>query len=259
MARLVILLLCLIPVGLFAQGNGASGDGGPAIVLNSVGSEGRDYGEHSNTVTGDGGPMSVLNSIDMTQIYTGINGTADDDVTNNGNPYDAYIAAVNGFKPNRELIVGGDGGGGVHGINMGFNPTLNRDIIGGRNIEVNVGSNVMRFVDSTSTGMGFDAINSGVSEAIVARAQAIAESRGLIFPVNAPKIESEFELIGDVVDMETTEFGLVDLETLRDLKPNWLKERDGKIWLKKDAPVVNYQRDNGEVIDFGFGLERDDD
>ncbi len=243
---ITFILFAILSSALFAQGSGS--DGGPNTILNAA-----------RGVNGPDGAFDIMGpgaiaGVDWSQVYVSGNGIPGHQVTNEGNPYDIIIA----HSDKIEAILGGDGTGGVYGVDSGNNPFMSGAFATDADLSEVTGNNIIRFVDPTAAAQ-MRAAKPVIGHDIIERAQAMAERRGLVGTSARSQMAFDFERLGDVVDMETTEYGVVDRETLRDLKPSWLQERDGEIWVRKDAPVVNYQTDNGEVIDFGFTLERDDD
>lgn len=53
-----------------------------------------------------------------------------------------------------------------------------------------------------------------------------------------------------VLDINTRDHGLIDTETLRDLSPQWMEERNGEIWVDPRAPITDYQTSDGEIKPF---------
>ncbi|MCF8057765.1 MAG: hypothetical protein K9K67_00605 [Bacteriovoracaceae bacterium] len=53
-----------------------------------------------------------------------------------------------------------------------------------------------------------------------------------------------------VLDINTRDHGIIDTETLRDLKPEWMIESGGEIWVDPRAPITDYQTSDGEIKPF---------
>lgn len=66
-------------------------------------------------------------------------------------------------------------------------------------------------------------------------------------------IEREYDhmtVLKGVLDINTRDHGLIDTETLRDLSPQWMEERNGEIWVDPRAPITDYQTSDGEIKPF---------
>ena len=73
------------------------------------------------------------------------------------------------------------------------------------------------------------------------------------------RFEEKFVNLGDAYDVTTDEGYNLDRETLRDINPSWMKEEDGDIWVRSSAPIRDYQRSDGAVVDFDISSILDDD
>jgi hypothetical protein len=72
-------------------------------------------------------------------------------------------------------------------------------------------------------------------------------------------LEKEFVNLGNAYDVTTNDGYNLDREMLRDIKPSWMKEEDGDIWVRPSAPIRDYQRSDGAVVDFDLSYTLDDD
>jgi hypothetical protein len=68
--------------------------------------------------------------------------------------------------------------------------------------------------------------------------------------IEAFKLCDNRRVLEGVLDINTRDHGLIDTETLRDLSPQWMEERNGEIWVDPRAPITDYQTSDGEIKPF---------
>lgn len=264
MKKLALLLFLLFPLISFAQKTGA-GDGGPRLFADSrTANDGlfvSPFGENVRVTTGgDGGPHRVFAEPGFVEITTPVsnnrfvsfNSVSNPSLNNDVKPSD-LVAAF-------ELYSNGNGTGGGKLVN---DPqvTLRANLQ-----EVRVGNVMANFAVG-----GQEVVRERAPEyrnrenralRIVGLSSNDQEDSLNLFEAKPIKLDTDaafntfggealgYRNIGKVLDVETADQGVMDRETLIDTKPEWLRERGGNFWVKKDAPIVNYQNDKGEVFEF---------
>lgn len=258
MAKLIVLFTILFPCFVFAQGNSTSGDGGPSIRANSQreGSLGVNRDSvFGISISGDGGPAASTGIIPVSN--TGQFGTDFWSAgSNDTKPTD--LAAAIELYTNRNVSAGEV---------LGVKPRVN---LRPSNQRFNAGSVLSNLVDAGTTRERAPHYRTRENRALriveVGSYQDISDidSADGLFDDEAIVLDTDaafntfggealgYRNIGKVLDIETKDQGVMDRETLLDTKPKWLRERSGNLWVKKDAPIVNYQNESGEVFEFKF-------
>lgn len=75
------------------------------------------------------------------------------------------------------------------------------------------------------------------------------EKLGAKYKMESP-LGKNFVPVGEVIDFKIKgREEELDLQAVLDENHEWLKAFNGEYWIRKDAPVENYQNANGEIIE----------
>ena len=70
---------------------------------------------------------------------------------------------------------------------------------------------------------------------------------------------SRFVSLGEAHDITTLEGRNLDREALRSIRPEWMKEERGNLYVERGAPIYDYQRNDGEIVTIDWQRFPEDD
>ena len=68
-----------------------------------------------------------------------------------------------------------------------------------------------------------------------------------------------FVSLGEAHDITTLEGRNLDREALRSIRPEWMKEESGSLYVERGAPIYDYQRSDGEIVTIDWQRFPEDD